>query len=127
MFVNMVNIVKNEGEGFVDYVWQKGDAKILAPKISYVKGFTPWGWLVGSGIYVDDVDAAYYSEVISFSVIILIVLALLSVGTYLISRSISRPLKAAVHVSDRLAVGDLQVEIPKGGRYEPGQLLNSML
>ena len=126
LFVNMVNIVKKDGEGFVDYVWQKGDDKLLAPKISYVKGFAPWGWLVGSGIYVDDVDAAYYSKVVTFGMIILIVLAVLSVAAYLISRSISRPLKAAVHVSDCLAIGDLRVEIPKGGRDETGQLLESM-
>lgn len=126
LFNNMVDVVRKSGAGFVDYVWQKGDSKVLAPKTSYVKGFAPWGWIVGSGIYVDDVNAAFYSEAINFSVIILVVLVLLAAAAYWISRSISKPLKKAVHVAERLSVGDLQAEIEKGGKDETGQLLNSI-
>ncbi len=126
LFVNMVSVVKANGAGFVDYVWQKGDSKILTPKTSYVKGFAPWGWIVGSGIYVDDVDAAFYSESIRFGIAIVVVVLLLGVAAYWISRSISRPLKHAVHVADRLSVGDLQVEIEGGGSDETGQLLQSL-
>ncbi|MBU1341096.1 MAG: cache domain-containing protein [Proteobacteria bacterium] len=56
MFVEMVNIVKKQGSGYVDYLWQwKGNADKIVPKISYVKGFAPWGWVIGTGIYVEDV------------------------------------------------------------------------
>ncbi len=126
LFMNMVSVVRSKGEGFVDYVWQKGDSKILAPKTSYVKGFAPWGWIVGSGIYVDDVDAAFYEESVTFGLIIVVLIVLLGTTAYRISRSISRPLRHAVDVSDRLAVGDLQVEISGEGRDETGQLLSSM-
>ncbi len=126
LFMDMVSVVRSKGEGFVNYVWQKGDSKILAPKTSYVKGFAPWGWIVGSGIYVDDVDAAFYSESIRFAIIILVVLILLGGIAYWVSRSISRPLEHAVHVADRLSVGDLQVEIDVGGHDETGQLLHSL-
>jgi methyl-accepting chemotaxis protein len=126
LFINMVDVVKKSGAGFVDYVWQKGDTKVLAPKTSYVKGFAPWGWIVGSGIYVDDVNAAFYSEAIKFGVIILVVLLLLATVAYWISRSISMPLKKAVYVAERLSVGDLQTEIEKGGTDEVGQLLTSI-
>lgn len=126
LFVNMVNVVRADGAGFVDYVWQKGDSKVLAPKTSYVKGFAPWGWIVGSGIYVDDVDAAFYNESVKFGLIIVVVVVLLGFFAYWISSSISRPLRHAVQVSDSLAVGDLQVEISVGGKDETGQLLRSM-
>ena len=126
LFVNMVNVVKAKGEGFVDYVWQKGDSKTLTPKTSYVKGFAPWGWIVGSGIYVDDVDAAFYSESIRFGIVIVVIVILLGAAAYWISRSISYPLKHAVHVADRLSVGDLQVVIDGGGKDETGQLLESL-
>ena len=44
--------------GYIDYVWQwKDDPLRLEPKESYVKGFTPWGWVIGTGIYIDDVNA----------------------------------------------------------------------
>jgi signal transduction histidine kinase len=58
MFAEMVEITKKSGSGFVDYLWQwKEDPGHIAPKISYVKRFDPWGWIIGTGIYVEDVTA----------------------------------------------------------------------
>ena len=61
LFVESAALVRSkgegEGEGFVDYYWQwKDDASRIVPKLSFVKGFGPWGWVVGTGIYMDDVD-----------------------------------------------------------------------
>jgi signal transduction histidine kinase len=56
LFVEMVDTVRQHGEGYVDYQWQwKDDPTRVVPKISFVKGFEPWGWVVGTGIYVEDV------------------------------------------------------------------------
>ena len=56
IFVQFADLVRREGEGYIDYVWQwKDDPLRLEPKESYVKGFEPWGWLIGTGIYTDDV------------------------------------------------------------------------
>ncbi len=56
LFVEFVKVVAARGEGYVDYEWQwKDDPQRIVPKISYVKGFAPWGWIVGTGIYVEDV------------------------------------------------------------------------
>lgn len=56
LFAEMVRIVKEKKAGYVDYLWQRqGDADKIVPKISYVKGFAPWGWIIGTGIYVEDV------------------------------------------------------------------------
>jgi len=56
LFSTVVNTVKQKNEGFVDYLWQwKSDPEKIVPKISYVKGFPPWGWIIGTGIYVEDV------------------------------------------------------------------------
>ncbi len=58
VFVEFVNVVKKDGFGYVDYLWQDRDNKnLVVPKISYVKGFAPWGWIIGTGIYIDDVQA----------------------------------------------------------------------
>lgn len=127
LFVEFVNVVKAKGAGFVDYVWQKGDdAANLLPKISYVKGFKPWGWIIGSGIYVDDVQAAFYQEAINYGVAILIVIVILSLIAFWISRSITHPLQTAVEVADRMAVGDVSMEIIPEGRDEVSTLLRSM-
>ncbi|NOU58463.1 DUF294 nucleotidyltransferase-like domain-containing protein [Marinifilum caeruleilacunae] len=56
LFVDAAELVKNEGEGFIQYYWQwKDDASKISPKLSYVKGFSEWNWVIGTGIYLDDV------------------------------------------------------------------------
>ncbi|OQA79349.1 MAG: Methyl-accepting chemotaxis protein 4 [bacterium ADurb.Bin243] len=57
LFVEMTELVKRGGAGYVDYMWQrKDDAALIVPKLSYVKGFAPWGWIIGTGVYLDDVE-----------------------------------------------------------------------
>jgi len=57
MFTEMADVVKKQEHGFVDYLWQwKDDSARIVPKLSYVMGFKPWGWILGTGIYIDDVE-----------------------------------------------------------------------
>lgn len=56
IFVEFASLAQREGEGYIDYVWQwKDDPQRLEAKESYVRGFAPWGWVIGTGIYTDDV------------------------------------------------------------------------
>ncbi len=56
MFVEFVNTVKKSDHGYVDYMWQwKEDSTHIVSKLSYVKIFKPWGWVIGTGIYTEDV------------------------------------------------------------------------
>ena len=55
LFVSFVDTVKKDGQGFVEYLWPKPGHDQPVAKVSYVKGYAPWGWVVGSGVYVDDV------------------------------------------------------------------------
>jgi PAS domain S-box-containing protein len=58
IFVEFANLVRRQEEGFVDYVWQwKDDPDRLVPKESYIRGFEPWGWIIGTGMYTEDVQA----------------------------------------------------------------------
>jgi PAS domain S-box-containing protein len=56
LFVEFVETVKISENGYVDYMWQwKDDSLRIVPKLSYVKLFKPWGWVIGTGIYIEDV------------------------------------------------------------------------
>ncbi len=56
LFVEFVNTVKESEHGYVDYMWQwKDDSLHIVPKLSYVSIFKPWGWVIGTGIYIEDV------------------------------------------------------------------------
>lgn len=59
LFRAFVDVSKNTGEGFVDYLWPKPLPSGLSerqPKVSYVKRFEPWGWIIGTGLYIDDIE-----------------------------------------------------------------------
>lgn len=81
LFSEVVRIVKGAGAGYVDYMWQwKDDPSHIVPKVSYVKEFKPWGWVVGTGIYVQDVGAeidAMTGRLTTVSLGILILVAVL--------------------------------------------------
>lgn len=53
LFVAFVDTVRRQGKGFVDYQWPKPGSDQPVDKVSYVQGFEPWGWIIGSGIYMD--------------------------------------------------------------------------
>ena len=56
LFVEATELVTKDGEGFIEYMWQwKDDSTRIVPKLSYVRGFEPWGWIIGTGIYLEDV------------------------------------------------------------------------
>ena len=81
LFVEMVDAVRDDGEGFVDYTWQwKDDSTRIVPKLSYVRRFAPWGWIVGTGIYLEDVHdqiSALERDVVSISLWITVTISLL--------------------------------------------------
>ncbi len=62
LFVDFVNIVKKDGAGFHRYLWPKPGSDGPVEKVSYVIGFEPWGWVIGSGVYIDTVHAAFASR-----------------------------------------------------------------
>ena len=81
IFQEFVKVAGDGGAGYVDYIWQwKDDPNRLVRKISYVRGFEPWGWVVGTGLYVEDVRADIaaitHTMVIICSGILIVVLGL---------------------------------------------------
>ncbi len=99
LFVEVVKAVRKTGEGYVDYRWQwKDDATRIVPKLSYVKTFKPWGWIIGTGIYVEDVAeeiAALTARLIIFSLCLLLILALILVFVMQQSLKIERKKQGA--------------------------------
>ncbi|HAS73486.1 MAG TPA: hypothetical protein DCS67_05020 [Clostridiales bacterium UBA8960] len=83
LFQEMVDLVKKEGKGVVPYQWPKPGSAEPQPKISYVTAVEGWGWVIGTGVYVDDLNAIerqFYTQVLIASIVIL----LLAVGIMLI-------------------------------------------
>jgi len=104
---------QNEEGGYHSYFWPKPNEEPgkLFEKTSYVKLFKPWGWVIGTGVYVDDIEKAYWK---SFQSKILIVLAISIVYILLatvVARSIAKPLEKLVKVIQELAKDNTSIEI----------------
>ncbi|WP_421927118.1 methyl-accepting chemotaxis protein [Neoaquamicrobium sediminum] len=128
IFVEFGNTVEAEGKGFVDYLWPKPGLEEPVLKLSHVQGFAPWGWIVGTGVYADDLDAMFYDNAMILGSVMLIGILLTLVAAYAVVRSVVHPVNALTSVMGRLASGDNSVEIPAINRKdEIGDMAKAVL
>ena len=118
LFVEFVSVVRADGGGFVPYLWPKPGQQEPVRKISYVKGFQPWGWVVGTGIYIDDVDAIFARQALLIGGIAAVVILLVLVISILVARNLVLPIDAMTRTMRRLASGDLGTDIPGTDRHD---------
>ena len=114
------------GGGFIGYEWPKPGAERPQPKVSYVKSFAPWGWVIGTGIYVDDVKRAVWAAGRKLLWEGLILVALIGSVIWLVSRRLVGNIRSAASVADAIASGRLDNQIHIASRDETGQLLASL-
>jgi len=122
------------GSGYIDYWFPRAGATEASPKRGYVICIPEWKWIVGTGVYVDDVDAVVTKAAIRYALISLVILAIVSVVGVMVARSIIRQLggepAAAIDLMSRAAAGDLTVQVnssAKGSILDSaGQMLGSI-
>ncbi|MFL1490634.1 methyl-accepting chemotaxis protein [Pseudomonas antarctica] len=124
VFNEFVILAKAKGAGIVNYRWPKPGAEAPVAKTSYIQLFEPWGWIIGSGVYVDDVQAEFNGQVWKTSLIVLSIALVMTLLVVLIARSIVQPLQAAVNAMGNIASGesDLTRSLDTHGRDEVTQL-----
>ena len=126
LFVEFAEIAKSNGSGFLDYMWQYKDEKNkIVPKISYITYFKPWDWVIGTGMYIEDVEvemAAWSNQIV---IIFIAVAFLIMVGAYITARGIGKRLKNTSGMMRSIAKGNLKEEIKNDTRDEIGEMLDS--
>ncbi len=127
LFVKMTEVVEKDGAGFVNYFWPKPGMEEPVEKISYVRGFAPWHWIIGTGIYLDDVAAVFYDKLLLASGIIVPTLVLLVGTCFFVGRAITQPISRMTIAMTELANGQLEVEVPERGRKnEIGEMADAV-
>ena len=116
LFVDFVNTVKKSGSGFVPYEWPKPGFDKPQPKLSYVVGFAPWNWVVGTGVYIDDLKAQTWASTQRSLIIAGVILLFMLVVSIFVARSVTGPLQRMTVAMNDLAGGNLAVEVPGVGR-----------
>ncbi|MBF0558865.1 MAG: cache domain-containing protein [Nitrospirae bacterium] len=128
-----VKVARDKGEGFFSYHWKKPGEDKLSPKLSYVKLIPEWNWVIGTGIYINDIDEMTareensikreVSRLVRQSMIIyaVIAFAIILATNYLVRRLITNPIEG-ITVAMKSSANDLTVNIPVTAHNEIGDL-----
>jgi len=126
VFQEMVDLAKKQGAGLVEYVWKKPGIEEPQSKYSYIEVFKPWGWVIGTGSYLDDVendvklmkkesDEKLNDIIIQIILIVLVVSAILSfIASYMVNKVIIVPLSTltgTVKALTRFSSADQKINI----------------
>ncbi|WP_315742534.1 MULTISPECIES: cache domain-containing protein [unclassified Bradyrhizobium] len=112
LFTEMVDVVRRDGAGVVEYMWPKPGKDAPQPKLSYVAGFEPWGWVIGTGVYVDDLEAQMWDSKRNVVIAAAAIILLLGTITLLIARSMSAALASMRGALTQLGFGNFDITLP---------------
>jgi methyl-accepting chemotaxis protein len=122
VFVDIVKLARDKGEGFISYLATRPGETTPLPKQSYVKLFAPRGWVVGTGVYVEDID----KEVMGLQQRLLLAVSATLLLTLLVgaafSREVVKPVRELALAARRVEGGDLGVTVPVNSSDEVGRL-----
>jgi len=126
LFLDFVKVCKDRGEGFVSYLWPKPGETHPAPKVAFVKLYHPWGWIVGSGLYLDN----FKDKIRSLNHFILAASLVSSLAMIFLAWSIGRGVKSSIEhgcaFAAAVASGDMTGTIEVASADEVGVLGDSL-
>jgi methyl-accepting chemotaxis protein len=109
-FRDMIELVSRQGSGLYQYFWPADATARL--KQSYVQGVADWNWIIGSGVYVDDVEATIRRVVLRIGLAGGVALVVALVLAAALARGITKPIIALAGVMGKLAGGELTADVP---------------
>lgn len=124
---DMIASLKDAPEAYVDTSFPRPGGKEPLPKLQFVKKFAPWGWMIGTGVYLDDLDAAFRDKLVSQLLVALLPMLVIGGLSYLVARSVLHDIggepAAAAEVMRRVANGDLTTSLDNAPQ---GSLLHAL-
>jgi methyl-accepting chemotaxis protein len=114
-YVDGIAAAQAGGAGFIEYLWAKPGSQKPEPKLTYIQVYQPWGWYFMTGLYIDDLDRAFYAQLAGAAVWLAVIGALLTAIVWFVVRSVERSIggdpEDAVAVAQRIAAGDLGMDV----------------
>ncbi len=121
IFQEIVHLINQHPDGaYLHYMWPKKGYEKPVPKITFVKRFAPWDWIIGTGVYTDDIIDTFWASAELQLALTLIFVVILVVVLYLISKSIRTPLNNVGNAMNEISRGDgdLTKRLPVRGNDE---------
>lgn len=100
------------GGGEVSYWFPRLGSDRPVPKISYALYFEPWDWIIGTGVYVDDIEEAQKSATKTFALVVIAILALVLIAAVFLARSVVKPVLELAAATHKISSGDYKADIP---------------
>ena len=122
LFVELTKIARKSGEGSFKYMWPKPGNEKPVDKISYVKLFKPWGWVVGTGNYVEDVQDSIATLKLSVLGAIFFLVFLGFLVSYFHAKKLSKPLERLKIAAEKIADGQESIQLENYSTDEIGDL-----
>jgi len=141
LFQAAVEVCQKDGDGFVDYLWPKPSKSGLTkeqPKLSYVRHFKPWNWVIGTGVYIDDIAVAINNKqkavdeqiwqltLTIMKASIVIALVVIVFVAFLIRRIVSNPIMRVANFAKSVSNGNLSDTIEINRKDEIGQMTRAL-
>lgn len=129
LFVAFATTVRRYGSGFVEYQWPKplasgGATESRYPKLSFITLDSKWQWVIGSGIYIDDVDSQFWQLALQISAIVMAVMVLILAVSYIIQRSVIRPIRRNIDLLQHNH-NDLSIKLESDANDELSRLFDA--
>jgi methyl-accepting chemotaxis protein len=112
------------GGGYVSYMFPRAGSDTQIPKLVYALKVEPWNWIIGTGVYIDDLDSIFYSRVGMAAIWTAALIGALSAFAIPLARGLVRPLRAMTAAMGRLAAGDVTADIPAQNRRDEVGLMS---
>jgi methyl-accepting chemotaxis protein len=113
---SMIEALRGRTEGVTSYVYPKPGQTEALPKVTFVKRFEPWNALIGTGVYVDDIDTQFRAVLLQLGLTALALIAVTAAIVFAIARNITSSLRGLKDKMARLAGGDLEIAIAEVAR-----------
>lgn len=115
VFINISKAAAQPEGGFLNYFWPQVGHDEPVPKTSYALRYEPWDWIISTGVYMDDVNAAFYKSLAEIAIVLPVILIILCTFAIYLNRSILRGIggdpSLAAEVANRISDGDLSLNI----------------
>ncbi|MEZ9234319.1 methyl-accepting chemotaxis protein [Shewanella sp. 10N.286.52.A9] len=127
LFQLMIERTHNAKNATVNYMWNKPNQDTPSPKMSVVERFTPWGWVVGTGIYIDDIQTQKNEFLMQYLFLLLLVWLPILIILFVITKSISKPMQQTISAFENIAKGegDLTLRLAEDGQDELNQIAHN--
>ena len=126
IFREMIDVARRTDVGTVTYRWAKPNTTEPLPKLSYVAALKDWGWVVGSGMWIDDIETQFWSNALKTGVLSLGFAVAIGLIAFFVVRSVTRPLAEIREAMVALGRGELDLRLDTARNDEIGEMAEAV-